>query len=529
MVSDVEFVAVYGIDIKESTEKHPKLVQEFEEYFWNSLESNEYYQNIMKVGRITSQRYDDGAFIITKIKYLPDLINLARHMWFAIDDFNKKHNISNSFFARQGLHVGECRVTYDNEKISNAAGNGIEYCERVMRLGDGTQILLTNGAHATISTITNEYEKYLSNIGIYPIKHGRRILVYNFHYENKNTDKTKEKHFGNINGPDKNKSSLIHEISRKNQALAITLIGIAVISMIFGGITFVEFYENIIISDIEKSEIRNHLEQKMRNLIDIHQKAELEIQKEFTNTVHNKNQEIEITLSQRNNINPFLKAMSFHPEIEYMLVSDSLPRCSVLLYEPYWHSFDSNRDLSQLDRCKGMEKYTVYLSSTYFATGPGMFVNSLVTGIYNDIPEYRPPVAHLVMGINWNELIKETVPFTSLDNTRMILVDQHGFIAFDCTNNSCNKFETNHESKKPISFDSSLTERYDYTEINFKGIDLPQENENIMKDWMLYVMYPKTDVLSLGLLQLAVLIIPVIMFSILMYYYLVPRNWLDEI
>jgi len=525
LASDVEFVAVYGVDIKESTKKHSKLVADFKKYFWDSLESNQHYQNAMKVGRITAQRYDDGTFIITKIKHLPDLMNLAKHMWFAVDDFNKKHGSSVEFLTRQGIHVGECRITYDDGKISNASGNGVEDCERVMRLGDGTQILLTASAHATISAITDEYEKYLTNIGIYPIKHGRRIIIYNFHCENKTSEK---ENFGNVKGPNKNKSSLIFEISKKNQVLSLTLMGIAVISIMFTGITFADFYDDIIISDIEKSEISTHLEQKIRSLIDIHQKAEMEIQKEFTNTIHDKNQEIVITLDQRNNVNSFLKAMSFHPEIEYMLVSNSIPHCDVLLYEPYWHSFDPNRDLSQLDRCKGMEKHTVYLSSTYFATGPGMFVNSLVTAIYNDLPEYRPPVAHLVMGINWSELIKETVPLTSLDNTRMILVDHQGFIAFDCTNNSCDRFEEKHESKKQIPFDNSLMDNYDYVVINFKGIDLPQENEHIMKDWVLYVMHPKTDVLSLGLLQLAVFTIPVIMFGILVYYYLIPRNWLDE-
>ena len=521
----MEFVAVYGVDMKESTLKSPKLADDFKEYFWNSLESNEHYQNATKVGRITAQRYDDGTFIVTKIRHLPDLMNLSKYMWMVVQDFNEKHNLSEKFLIRQGIHVGECRITYRDEEISNASGNGIEYCERVMRLGDGTQILLTASAHATISTITNEYDKYLDNIGIYPIKHGRRIIVYNFHWESKNDRKEV---FGNARRPNKNKSSLIFDISKKNQALAITLIGIAIVSVVFGGFAFAEFYGDITLSDVEKSEISERLEQKIRNLIDIHQKAEIEIQKEFATTIHNKNQEIDITLEQRNNINAFLKAMAFHPEIEYMLIANSNPHCSVLLYEPYWHSFDPNRDLSQLDRCQGMEKYTVYLSTAYFATGPGMFVNSLVTGIYNDLPEYRPPIAHLVMGINWAELVKETPSFTSLDNTRMMLVDHQGFVTFDCTGSSCAKFDANHESKKPVSFEDALTENYDYDIISFNGIDVPQENEHIMKDWNLYVMHPKTDVISLGLLQLSVLIIPVIMLGILVYYYLAPRNWLDE-
>lgn len=55
-------------------------------------------------------------------------------MWFAVDDFNKKHGSSVEFLTRQGIHVGECRITYDDGKISNATGNGIEYCKRVMRV-----------------------------------------------------------------------------------------------------------------------------------------------------------------------------------------------------------------------------------------------------------------------------------------------------------------------------------------------------------------------------------------------------------
>jgi hypothetical protein len=527
MRPDVEFVAVYGIDIVNSSD--PKIsskVESWKEFVWKSLESNEHYQNAIQIGRNTEQSSNDGTFIVTKIKSLPDLLNLARHMWTVIDGFNKTHGFP-KLKVRQGIHTGECNVAYDNGKISDASGNGINYCERVMRLGDGSHILITENAHATLSAITLDYEKYLEDIGIYLIKNGKRLRVSNFY--DKNSMDGKERSFGNDNRPDKKKKSLISEISRKNQVLGIALMTFTAASMMFGGITFADFYQDVTISESEKTEIRIQIEQKMKNLIDIQQKATLEIQKEFTDTIQNENEEIKITSTQRNNINPFLKAMSFHPEIEYMLVSNPIPNCSVLLYEPYWHSYDPNRDLSQLDRCTGIETYTVYLSSTYFATGPGMFVNSLVTGIYNNIPEYRPPVAHFVMGINWTELIRETIPFTPMDNTRMMLVDHEGFVVFDCTNNSCDKFEENHKSKKPILFNLSLIEnRFDYAVVHFEGIDLPQENEHIMKDWVLYVMYPKVDVLSLGILQLSVLILPVVMLGILLYYYLIPRNWLDE-
>ena len=500
-----------------------------QDVFWSTLHDIPSYNKALEKGLLID--LGDGGFIATDISHLPVLLNLAKELSVKLGEYNKSQvNKELHITVRQGIHVGHCKVQYSGGKIVQINGSGIIYATRVMNLdADGGHILLTNSACATIQSQTMSYRDDLYYLGKYPIKHGQFLRVWNYHHDDVSVGK-KETNFGIAEAPTKKKSPAILKINKKNQVLGIALIAISVVAAVLGGIIFAQFYEDINISDFEKNQIKSNLEEKVIKLIEIQKEAVRQIEPEFSDAILDDAERLTLSDIQKESTRPILMAISFHPEIEYAILSNPVPHCNVLLYEPYGKIYDETIDFTGYERCIEMQTHTTYLTSTYYATGPGKFVTTLVTTVNNNFPDDKSTIAHLVMGINWNPIINDVRKTIALENVRMILVDHKESIVLDCFNQDCKEFEENAKQRKVSSFDDSYlsNEDYEIITIPFEGMDIPFENEHIMKDWRLYVLYPQSDLFSLNTLQLSAVITPLIVLGLLIYYYLVPRNWLDE-
>ena len=523
-----QILAVYAVDVVNASQKGGINFSKIKDIFWDIIQNIPSYNIALKRGLLMD--LGDGGYVATDISHLSDLLTLAKELSIKLDEYNKSQSDKELHITvRQGIHVGHCKVKYSGEKIVQTSGSGIVYATRVMNLDtDGGHILLTNSARAAILSQTTLYRDDLHYQGKYPIKHGQFLRVWDYYHVSLGT---KETSFGNTETLTKKNAPAILNINKKNQILGITLIAVTFVATIFGGAIFAQFYDDVNLSDIEKTQIESDLRNKVLNLIDIQKATVEEIESEFRDTTLDNTGHLNLTPSQRNTIQSILNTVALHPEIEYGILSNPPPSCGILLYtEPYYEEFDKKINFTGYERCLGMQTYTIYLTSTYYATGPQKFVDSLVTRVYNDPQNDKSTVANMIIAITWSPIINEIRQTIPLEDVRMILVDHKESIVIDCHNQNCKEFEENAIQRMAPSFDDSYlpNEGYEIITIPIEEIEIDFENQHVMKDWILYVVYPQLPLLSSYILQLSALIAPLIVLGLLIYYYLIPRNWLDD-
>lgn len=127
----------------------------------------------------------DGMIMIFKDKpdsILPIVFNIQRRV-----KSDNRIDSEASYSFRTGLHSGPVFMYSDVNENNNFAGNGINYVQRVMSLGDEWHILATGAASEAMGKTKKENERYFHDIDYYDIKHGDRIHVFNVFSQEENT------------------------------------------------------------------------------------------------------------------------------------------------------------------------------------------------------------------------------------------------------------------------------------------------------------------------------------------------------
>lgn len=81
--------------------------------------------------------------------------------------------------VRMSIHMGPIYHTTDLRANPNVSGDAVNLAERVANWGDARHIILSAEAAAVVSRQA-EWQGCVRNLGMVPIKHGRRIRVFNF-------------------------------------------------------------------------------------------------------------------------------------------------------------------------------------------------------------------------------------------------------------------------------------------------------------------------------------------------------------
>jgi len=130
--------------------------------------------------------------------------------------------------------------------------------------------------------------------------------------------------------------------------------------------------------------------------------------------------------------------------------------------------------------------------------------------------------------LEWNDVIP--ILLSSNSKPRLILVDNEGYIAFDCTFLGCKDLDNYRSTvidQKPLVFNSSYTGNSFGLSSSFEKVNMENtlgNNNNIFNNSTLYILSDKfnetMDYLIFGSIS--------IISGLIIYYYLIPRNWLDE-
>ena len=518
-----QIVAVYAVDIVKAARDEGRSFTRITDIFKELLKEIPVFKKILEKEGLHEDQ-GDGVYLISEIIYLPDLLDLARELSIKLEEYNKSEKGKRlPIIVRQGIHVGHCKVRYLEKKIVEAKGSGKVYAIRVMNLDeDGSHILLTNSACATILSQTNSYKTDLHYVGKYLIKGGQVLQVWNYYLIP--ADK-KESSFGDAEEPKKKITPAILKINKKNQALGITLIAVSIVGVLFSGIAFGQFYDDVNISDIEKTMIESNLKNKISEIIGIQNDVISDVEKEVRYLKLNNTGHLELSSNQENIIQHIVDSVPHLPDIVYLILSNPYPHCDPLVYtHPFGTTFDKTIDFSNHERCVGMKDNTFYHSSSYFATGPKQLVTSSNAIVYNDSND---PIAHIVIGINWSSIINEILHDITLDNVRIILVDHKNTVVANCFK-GCENYLAQKRADNYDTYPDWLNQRYEDIIIPISEIKLTGENVQIMRDWELHVIYSQLHVLLLYALHLPPFITLIAILGVLIYYYIIPRNWLDD-
>jgi hypothetical protein len=99
-----------------------------------------------------------------------------------VQRYVKEHNsasASHKFEFRAGIHSGTVFKYSDVNENPNFAGDGINLVQRVMSLGDGWHVLATGEGFEATGKVSTNLQTLFKPIGMYPIKHGPTIDVFN--------------------------------------------------------------------------------------------------------------------------------------------------------------------------------------------------------------------------------------------------------------------------------------------------------------------------------------------------------------
>ena len=102
---------------------------------------------------------------------------------------------------------------------------------------------------------------------------------------------------------------------------------------------------------------------------------------------------------------------------------------------------------------------SVYLTPTFYATGPKNFANTLVSKIpVNRTDGKADVIGYFGQAVDWNKIIPPLMKFANRDTVK--LVDNTGHLAAECTFEGCKRLVINPSSDNlkidPIVFESNF-------------------------------------------------------------------------
>ncbi len=543
MPASVEFVASYRVDVAGYTDSTFTLEQQEarKRAFFTSLEDCPTYQRMK--GSLYLQNVGDGVYLVGNSTYAKQFLEIAKEL----DQNLRKNNdaLQKSELhvkVRTGIHVGQAFVSTVDGKVSDISGNAMSYSERIMSLGEPGDILVTASAANTILALDSNYAGYLHYAGKYAIKHGDTLQVWYFCDTNS----------GNPRPPARKKEPLLLKMSSRNLKLGISLVALSVVALILSS--------QFLLADITSSSkdtrialIKSSIEDEVGRLWIIQDHAKEPIQDELgrpadTMAAGPQATVIDLLADQtvRKNVITVLDLLhSSNADIKYAWVAaPATARCGIILYEPYGTIYDPTQDFTKRDWCLPMRDRTDYFTVTIFATGPDEFVNVMATRLIINDGSSERTVGYFGMGIHWNNLIPRMLSQTYGEgaNVRLILEDHGGHISADCTTQGCldlTEFAISRAGiidpdpedyvnmTEALKIDPAEYSQLPLESISLDELDVPSARPQILAGWKIHLYYPQEprgfNPISTGLFGISLASL-----CILVYYYVIPRYWLDD-
>ena len=527
---EFEFLAGFRADIVGYTNTDEESVIRIkQQIFSESIAKCKTYHELINDVHF-EERAGDDIIIIVPTNKIVKLIHFAEELTEnLVNESQSKREQREEFIddvkIRIGIHVGNGFVKKDssNNKILSINGNIMIYLKRVTDIGSTGDILLTEGAVNTIFALTTQYKGNLFDAGRYPIKHGKYLHIW--YYKNGN--------IGNPIHPKRKKLLLIKHLAKRNYLLALSLIIISGLGFSLGLVTLLDNNNTTEINNI-KAIVQDEIQDKYLKLIQDKKLIENLLQQKIDKINTNQQQQIALsttlTSQLKNELNSMLTAISDEGGIKYSWISKIKPElCTITLYKPYDRDFINTTDFRKKPWCNDLNYYDTYLTETYYASGPHDFVNTLVSEINIKLLDGKSKtIGYLGKALEWNDIIPPLLASNS--KPRLILVDNEGYIAFDCTFLGCKDLDNYRSAvvdQKPLVFNSSYTEN-SFGLSSSERVNMENKlgnNNNILGNWTLYLLSEKFYEIMNYLIFGSISVI----FGLIIYYYLIPRNWLDEI
>ena len=527
---EFEFLAGFRADIVGYTNTDEESVIRIKQQIFSEsiIKCKTYHELINDVH--FEERAGDDIIVIVPTNKIVKLIHFAEELTEnLVNESQSKREQREEFIddvkVRIGIHVGNGFVkkdSTDNNKITSITGNIMIYLRRVTDIGSTGDILLTESAVNTIFALTTQYKGNLFDAARYPIKHGKYLHIW--YYKNGN--------IGNPIPPKRKRLPLIKHLTKRNYLLALSLIIISGLGFSLGLVTLLDNNDTTEVNNI-KTIIQDEIQDKYLKLIQDKKLIENILQQKIDEINTNQQQQIALsttlTPQLKNELNSMLTAISEEGGIKYSWISKIKPElCTITLYKPYDRDFINTTDFRKKPWCNDLNYYDTYLTETYYASGPHDFVNTLVSEINIKLPDGKSKtIGYLGKALEWNDIIPPLLASSS--KPRLILIDNEGYIAFDCTFLGCNDLDNYRSAvidQKPLVFNSSYTGN-SFGLSSFEKVNMENKlgnNNNIFDNWTLYLLsekfYEIMDYLIFGSIS--------VIFGLIIYYYLIPRNWLDE-
>ena len=524
-----EFLAGFRADIVGYTDTNEEsLIRNKQQIFSESIAKCKTYHELINDVHF-EERAGDDIIIIVPTNKIVKLIHFAEELTEnLVNESQSKREQREDFIddvkVRIGIHIGNGFVKKDNtnnNKILSINGNIMNYLKRVTDIGFSGDVLLTEGAVNTIFALTTQYKGNLYDAGRYPIKHGKYLHIW--YYKNGN--------IGNPKPPPRKKLPLIKHLTKRNYLLALSLIIISGLGFSLGLVTLLDNSNTTELNNI-KTIVQDEIQDKYLKLIQDKKLIENILQQKVDGI--NTNQHHQITLSTtltpqlKNQLNSILTSISEEDGIKYSWISKIKPElCTITLYKPHDRDFINTTDFRKKPWCNDLNYYDNYLTKTYYASGPHDFVNTLVSEINIKLPDGKSKtIGYLGKALEWNDVIPQLLASNS--KPRLILIDNEGYIAFDCTFLGCkdldNYISTAVVDQKPLVFNSYIANTFGLFSIERSNMENKLDNNNhIFGNWTLFLLsekfYEIMDYLIFGSVS--------VIFGLIVYYYLIPRYWLD--
>jgi hypothetical protein len=195
-----------------------------------------------------------------------------------------------------------------------------------------------------------------------------------------------------------------------------------------------------------------------------------------------------------------------------------------------------------------MEKSTDHLTRILYATGPKEYANVLVTRINSDAGPSTTTLGYFGLGVNWGNLLPRTLEkvYGDREDVRIILEDAEGFVSADCKIDGCVDLT---DIVRPIKVNGSYDSPLQITKLKFGNykqqdstlnsselvqdslqmdpLGLPSPDPEVLKGWDIHLFYEHQSQ-SAYVLPASLFGLSLASFGLLIFYYLVPRYWLDD-
>lgn len=488
----------------------------------------------------------DGEYITIDIQNSSILLDFAIQFIQNLKKINRENSEENNGIPeikiRTALHAD---VGYPIGR--SIQGPVLNNLERILNMGSAGDILLSEYIVAIIKVTSKKHNSFLRYAGIYPKRKGGTEKIwyyYREHRDNDNEDEDKkqkrENHkIGNKKKPRKEKKSFIFYTTRKNKTIAISLIIFGIIGVIISSSLFIN--KPIVNNKID--ELKSELQQELFNIYVEHTNKRKNIEKIFQDKYSNNTillttnnpptiyQIFDNDIDIKQSINAILQDHISQKGSKSIYNWIAEPNsCIIKAYKPYDFNFNNISGLHK-SWCKGIKNYDSYLSSAVFASGPKDFVNVLVSKLkINKTDGSSVNIGYYGEAINWNSIIP---PLIKYSENNLLLIDKEGYLAADCIDIGCRKLTENTNDNtfsndtESIKYQNKLFFDKFYTAIadNYYLNSFPP-NTHLLNNWKLVIIEP--GIINNYLYNIFLLIISIVMLSIILYAYLIPRDWLDD-